>query len=63
MKSLFNSKDKVQHLNCLIYKGICSCEYDSGTDENPECLRHLREHINHEFQWSVLSMATENNFK
>ena len=25
VQSLFPLKDKVQHLSCVIYKGICSC--------------------------------------
>ena len=28
IKSLFNNKDKVIHYNCMIYRGICSCEAD-----------------------------------
>ena len=28
MQSLFNNKDKVQHLHCVIYKGVCSCGAD-----------------------------------
>ena len=26
--SIFNNKDKVQHLSCVIYIGICSCNAD-----------------------------------
>ena len=25
---LFNNKDKVQHLNCVIFKGVCACGAD-----------------------------------
>ena len=25
IQSLFNNKDKVQHLSCIIYKSVCSC--------------------------------------
>ena len=28
IQSLFNKKDKVQHLSCLIYKGVYSCDED-----------------------------------
>ena len=28
IESLFNNKDKVQHLSCVIYKGVCSCGAD-----------------------------------
>ena len=28
MQFLFNSKDEVQHLSCIIYKGVCSCDAD-----------------------------------
>ena len=29
MQSLFNYKDKVQHLSCVIYKDISSCGVDN----------------------------------
>ena len=28
IQSLLNNKDKVQHLNCIIYKGVCCCGAD-----------------------------------
>ena len=28
IQSLFNNKDKVQHLSCVIYKGVSSCGAD-----------------------------------
>ena len=28
MQSLFNNKDKAQHLSCVIYKDVCSCGAD-----------------------------------
>ena len=28
IQSLFNNKDEVQHLSCVIYKGVCSCGAD-----------------------------------
>ena len=27
-QSLFNKKDKLKHLSCVIYKGVCSCGAD-----------------------------------
>ena len=28
IQSLFTNKDKLQHLSCVIYKGVCSCGAD-----------------------------------
>ena len=28
IQSLFNNKEKVRHLSCVIYKGVCSCHTD-----------------------------------
>ena len=33
IQSFFNNKDKVQHLSCAIYDGVCSC----GEDYIGEC--------------------------
>ena len=38
MQSLFNNKDKVQHLSCVIYKGVCS----SGADYIGEIIRNVK---------------------
>ena len=38
IQSLFNNKDKVQHLSCVIYKGVCSC----GTDYIGEAIRNVK---------------------
>ena len=71
IQPLFNNKDKLQELYCIIYKGVCSCaadfigemiriinvrwnEHQSRIDKNSECFKHLQEHFNHEFQWSIL---------
>ena len=35
---LFNNKDKVQHLSCFIYKGVCSC----GADYIGETIRNVK---------------------
>ena len=38
IQSLFNNKDKVKHLSCVIYKGVCSC----GTDCIGETIRNIK---------------------
>ena len=80
IKSLFDSKDKVSHYSCVIYREICSCgadyigeavrntplgwnEHENGTDKNSECAKHLNENDNHEFKWSILSVAPKISFK
>ena len=37
IQSLFNKKHKVQHLSCVIYKGVCSC----GADYIGEPIRNV----------------------
>ena len=32
-------------------------EYENGSDKNSECVKHLNENDNHEFKWSILSLA------
>ena len=32
-------------------------EHENGTDKNSECAKHLNENDNHEFKWSILSLA------
>ena len=38
IQSLFNNKDKVQHLSCVIYKGVCS----RGADYIGETIRNIK---------------------
>ena len=38
IQSLFNNKDEVQHLSCVIYKGVCSC----GADYIGEIIRNVK---------------------
>ena len=38
IQSLFDIKDKAKHLNCAIYKGVCSC----GEDFNGETIRNVK---------------------
>ena len=75
----FNNTDKVPHLSCVIYKGVCSCgadygetirnvkrrwnEHESEIDKDSESFKHLQEHLSHDFQWPVLSMAPRNTSK
>ena len=79
IQSLFPLKDKVQHLSCVIYKGICSCgetyvgetirnckirwEEHNDISKNSEPAKHLARSIEHEFSWYVLARAPENTLK
>ena len=79
IQSLFPLQDKVQHLSCIIYKGICSCggtyigetikkckiRWDEHNDvnKNSEPAKHLARNIEHEFSWYVLTRAPENTLK
>ena len=38
-------------------------EHESGIDNNSECSKHLQEHLNHGFQWSLLSIAPWNTLR
>ena len=38
-------------------------EHENGTDKNSECAKHLNENDNHEFKWSILSLAPKVSFK
>ena len=38
-------------------------EHENGTDKNSECAKHLNENDNHEFKWSILSLAPKMSFK
>ena len=76
---LFPLKDKVQHLSCVIYKGICLCgeRYVSETirnckircdeyndvSKNSEPAKHLARNIEHEFSWYILARAPVNTLK
>ena len=42
IQSLFNNKDKVQHLSYVIYKGVCSC----GADYIGETIRNVKRRSN-----------------
>ena len=79
VKTLFRVKDKSLHQACKIYKGICSCgescigetirnvevrwdEHDDRTKKsNP--LKHLKDNLDHAFNWSVLANAPKNLFQ
>ena len=38
IQSLFNNNDKIQHLSCVIYKGVCFC----GTDYIGEIICNVK---------------------
>ena len=43
IQSLFNNKDKVHHLSCVIYKYVCSC----GANYIGETIRNVKIRLNH----------------
>ena len=71
--------DKVQHLSCAIFKGICSCgevyvgetirnckiRYDEYNDvnKNSKPAKHLARNIEHKFSWYMLARAPVNTLK
>ena len=62
---LFLLKDKVMHLSCVIYKGICSCGETHVGETIRNCKINWNEHeeklsrkIEHEFSWYVLTKAS-----
>ena len=79
IQSLFPLKDKVQHLSCVIYKGICLCgetcvgetirnckiRWDEHNDvnKNSESAKHIDRNIEYEFSSYVLTRAPENTLK
>ena len=79
IQTLFLLYDNVQHLSCVIYKGICSCgetyvsettrncriKWDGHNDVNmnTEPAKHLAGNIEHEFSWYVLTRALKNALK
>ena len=38
-------------------------EHSAGKDENSDCVKHLNDHFDHEFQWFLLSRASKNCLK
>ena len=38
-------------------------KHENGSDKNSECFKHLQEHLSHDFQLSVLSIAPRNTIK
>ena len=38
-------------------------EHENGTDKNSEYVNHLNENDDHEFRWSILSLAPKVSFK
>ena len=79
IKSLFKIKDKVKHLSCVVYHGICSCgnNYVGETIRNvvtkideheqpnskSEPSKHLKNNPGHQFNWMILSRAASHRLK
>ena len=38
-------------------------EHENDTDKNFKCAKHLNENYNHEFKWSIVSLAPKVSFK
>ena len=73
IRSLFPLKDRVKHKSCVIYEGTCSCghkyigetkriaeirfnEHNNPT-KNSEPAKHLRENLDHSFEWKIITTA------
>ena len=79
IKSLFNLKDKVDHVSNIIYFGLCTCEEDyiGETDRNSQIrwkeqnkpthnslpAKHLLQNPNHAFSWKVIRRAPKSRSK
>ena len=76
VKQLFSLKDKNPYPACIIYEGQCTCgtKYIGETKRNAivrwsehnnplkdsEPSRHLRDHLDHVFQWKIVMSAPYN---
>ena len=79
IKSLFNVKDNVKHLSCVIYQGICNCgnNYIGETIRNAvtrideheqpngksEPSKHTKSNTGHKFNWMILLRAPSHRLK
>ena len=79
VKSLFRVKRKSLHQSCKIHKGVCSfgesyigetvtnVEVSWNEHNNPmkksNSLKHIKDNVDHGFNWSVLANATQNMFQ
>ena len=79
LESLFEIKNNVKHLSCIIYQGICSCgqNYIGETirnavtrkDENeqsngkPEPSKHLKNNPGHKSDWMILLRSPSHRLK
>ena len=79
IQPLFPLKDKVQHLSCVIFKGICSCgetyfgeiirnckirwDEHNVVNKSSKPTKHLARNIDHEFSWYVLTRVPVNTLK
>ena len=76
IQSLFNSKGKVEHLSCIICKGVCSCSADyigeticnniiiwnehESRIDKNSGFKQLQGHFRQAFEWTLLSIAAKN---
>ena len=79
IQSLFPIKDKVCHISCVIYQGICSCgatyigetvrnasirwSERNNINGNSEPAKHIAANTTHVFSWKVISGAPKNAHK
>ena len=79
LRSLFRVKDKITHVSNVIYKGECSCEdthigeskrnavirwkEHKSNNQKSEPSKHLVQNPDHDFNWSILARAPQDNRK
>ena len=79
VKILFKVKDKSLHQACKIYKGVCSysesyigetirnvevrCDEHNNPMNKSNPSNHIKDNLDHVFNWSVLANAPKNMFQ